>query len=290
LYDDLIAPVERYLDRSRVLCVIPDKSLNYLPFEALISSASGRYLVEDYKVERAPSATILIVSSEQAKNRERATKEKLLSVGNPSFNRDEFGWLPDLPEAVREADEIAALYQPEIHLTGMAATADRVKQALVNADVIHLATHAVADERSPLLSKLLMARTTTNDAKKGTHDVLRAAEIYELRLPRARVVVLSACRTGVDRTYRGEGAVGLARPFLVAGVPIVIASLWAVDSEVAAELMISFHKHRKQDPDRITTVEALRRAQLDMIHKPQPNSQEAFGWAAFTAIGGYADF
>jgi CHAT domain-containing protein len=291
LYANLIEPVEKYLDRSRVLCVIPDKSLNYLPFEALVSSSSGRYLIEDYKIERAPSATIFIASCEQARTRERAASERLLSVGNPSFNRDEFSSLPDLPGAVREVEQIAAFYRPEIHLVGEAATAGRVKQALVDADVIHLATHAVADERSPLLSKLLMAtEAATNSAKNEGSGVLRAAEIYGIRLPRARVVVLSACQTGIERTYRGEGAISLARPFLVAGVPIVIASLWAVDSDVTAELMISFHKHRKQDPDRISSVEALRRAQLDMIHKPQPNSREAFGWAAFTAIGGYADF
>ena len=289
LYDDLIAPVEKYLDRSRVLCVIPDKNLNYLPFEALVSSSSGRYLIEDYQIERAPSATIFIASSEQAKTRARAPGERLLSVGNPSFNRDEFNSLPDLPGAVQEAEQIAALYQPEIHLIAAAATAGRVRRALVDADIIHLATHAVADERSPLLSKLLMARPT-NAAKNETSDVLRADEIYGIRLPRARVVVLSACQTGIEHTYRGEGAISLARPFLVAGVPIVIASLWAVDSDVTAELMINFHKHRKQDPDRISTVEALRRAQLDMIHKPQPNPQEVFGWAAFTAIGGYAAF
>jgi CHAT domain-containing protein len=111
-----------------------------------------------------------------------------------------------------------------------------------------------------------------------------------MKLPRTRLVVLSACRTGIESAYRGEGAIGLARPFMVAGVPLVVASLWPVDSEATANLMISFHKHRKQAGNNVPTVDALRLAQLEMIHNSPPNSPPSFGWAAFVAIGGYAAF
>jgi CHAT domain-containing protein len=52
--------------------------------------------------------------------------------------------------------------------------------------------------------------------------------------------------------------------------------------------MISFHKHRKQD--HVSTVEALQRAQLDVLHNQQPNLPQNYGWAAFVTIGGYAEF
>ena len=289
LHAMLIAPVEKYINRDLLLIVMPDKSLNYLPFEALMSQETGRYLIEDYTLQRAPSATIFVEASQRARGMENVTNERLLSVGNPTFDPVEFSSLPDLPAAAKEAEEVAKFYQPEMHLVGEAATVSRVKSAMVNADVIHFATHAVADERSPLLSKLLMARGPT-DSADSSKGVLQAAAIYETKLPRTRLVVLSACRTGIERAYRGEGAIGLARPFLVAGVPIIIASLWPVESEAASELMISFHKHRKLDPDHVSTVEALRRAQLDMLRNPQPNSAQSFGWAAFVAIGGYAVF
>lgn len=108
-----------------------------------------------------------------------------------------------------------------------------------------------------------------------------------MKFTRTRLVVLSACQTGIERAYRGEGAIGLARPF-IAGVPLVVASLWPVESDVTADLMISFHKHRKQD--HVSTVEALRRAQLEMLSHQQPNSPQNYGWAAFVTIGGYAEF
>jgi len=78
--------------------------------------------------------------------------------------------------------------------------------------------------------------------------------------------------------------ISLARPFLAAGVPLVIVSLWSVDSDSTAELMVSFHKHRKQE--NLSTAEALRRAQLDMLKRPEERYHCAACWGAFELIGG----
>src|SRR5262249_32140808 len=48
LYDILLRPVEAKLDRNKQVCVVPDKNLGSLPFAALRSSVSGKYLVEEY--------------------------------------------------------------------------------------------------------------------------------------------------------------------------------------------------------------------------------------------------
>src|ERR1043166_6507286 len=106
-----------------------------------------------------------------------------------------------------------------------------------------------------------------------------------MKLPRTRLVVLSACQTGIERAYRGEGAIGLARPFIAAGVPVVVATLWPVESESKADLMISFHKHRKQG--HLSTVAALREAQVEAIRNQQGRSIRNYSWAAFVAIGGH---
>jgi CHAT domain-containing protein/tetratricopeptide (TPR) repeat protein len=290
LYATLITPVEKHLDRNLQLTIIPDKGLNYLPFNALLSPTSGHFLIEDYVVQRAPSSTVFIASSQRASQLEHVANERLLSVGNPKFNAVVFGSLPDLPAAAKEAEQVASFYRPETHLVGAAATTKRVKQNWADADVLHLATHAVADERSPLLSKLLLAEDTRPNTQDPENGVLQAAAIYGTSLPRTRLVVLSACRTGIEQAYRGEGAIGLARPFMVAGVPIVIASLWPVESNATADLMISFHRHRKEDSDHISSVEALRRAQLEMIQLNRSNPNAGFDWAGFVAIGGYATF
>jgi CHAT domain-containing protein/Flp pilus assembly protein TadD len=290
LYSILLAPVESLLDQKLQLFIVADKDLNYVPFATLISPTSGRYLIEEFSVAMTPSASVLVSCSARAKQRSGGSDERLLSVGNPSFDHNAFPGLTELTSAEREVETIGSFYPSPTVLVGRDALPNRVRNELPNANVIHLATHSVADQRSPLLSRLLLANNLSA-AASSHHAIggfLQASELYSLKLPRARLAVLSACQTGIERTYRGEGAIGLARPFLVAGVPIVVASLWPVDSESTAELMISFHKYRRLK--QLSTAAALRQAQLEMIRNPRPGSQDTFGWAAFVTIGGYADF
>lgn len=290
LFVNLIAPVEGYLDRRLQLCVVPDKNLSFLPFTALVSPTSGKYLIEDYTLQTAPSATIFIKASQQAEQKAWNKTEQALIVGNPYFDREQFAELPDLPGALREAEEIAQLYATSPLLSN-AATSSLVKQLLNERDVVHLATHAIADKRSPLLSKLLLSKDRSRELEThhASSGFLQATEIYGMKFSRTRLVVLSACQTGIERVYQGEGAIGLARPFIASGVPVVVGSFWPVESETTADLMISFHKHRKQEY--VSTVEALRRAQLEILHKQQQSSSpKNYDWAAFSAIGGYATF
>lgn len=286
LYAVLISPIEAHLKGNLQISIIPSDNLNFVPFAALISPNSGRHLIQDYALAVAPSATIFVRASEQASRKTNVNSERLLVVGNPNFDRERFANLPDLPAATREAEAIASTYGAN-PLIREEATAARVKQGLKEMEIAHFATHAISDEQSHLLSKLLLA----GGGRESHHSApgyLQASEIYELKLPHTRLVVLSACQTGIERAYRGEGAIGLARPFLTAGVPLVVASLWPVESEATADLMISFHKHRRQD--HLSTVEALRRAQLDAIHKQQSGAPRNYEWAAFVAIGGYASY
>ncbi len=80
-----------------------------------------------------------------------------------------------------------------------------------------------------------------------------------MNLAHTRLVVLAGCKTGIEQQFGGEGPVGFARSFLVAGVPVVVASLWPVDSDATSQLMIAFHRFRKAE--RLPTAEALMRAQ-----------------------------
>ena len=108
LYTALIRPVEAYLNKDLQLCVVPDDKLNFLPFASLVSPDTGRYLIDDFTLQIAPSATVFVTSSENAKLRPPLSTERLLVVGNPRFDRKSFGDLPDLPSAKHEAEEIAS--------------------------------------------------------------------------------------------------------------------------------------------------------------------------------------
>jgi CHAT domain-containing protein len=281
-YDLLIKPVEAALDRKKQLCIVPDKALNYLPFGAFVSSPSGKYVVDEFVLTRSPSATLFILSSESARDRNAAVAENLLIVGNPRFDRAAFPMLDDLPSAKRESVEIARLYNAP-SFTEDEALKSRVVGQMEKSDVIHLALHAVVNEHSPLRSKLVFA----NDRSYAGADTLEIGEIYKLRLPQTRLVVLSACQSGAGRYYDGEGMIGISRPFIAKGVPLVVASLWPVDSGATAQLMINFHKSRKSGR---STADALALAQRAMLHGSDSRYRHPYFWAPFVTVGGYARF
>jgi CHAT domain-containing protein len=231
--------------------------------------------LEDFAISYAPSASVLVLATENAARKEPVENETVLSVGNPDFDREENPKLQNLQSAEAEAKAVAADYANPLELIGSDATSAKFLQSFAKVDVIHFAGHFVANQQSPANSKLLFAGGD-----------LRSSELGAYKLPRAKLVVLSACETGFERYDRSEGAIGIARTFLALGAPIVVASQWKVDSEPTKDLMIAFHRNRKQRG--MTTAESLRRAQLEVLSKNETNAP--FYWAAFSLFGGYANY
>lgn len=289
LYDTLVRPVESFIDKNKPLCIVPDKILNYVPYASLISPTSGEYLLEDYLILLSPSSSTFLECSLAERGREGAAGESLLSIGNPDFDRSKYPEFPDLPESDAEAKKIAAYYEPSEVLTWDRAVKSAVVDAMARADVINIASHSIIDESSPMKSKLLLAKSPAAESEdQRADDVLEAAEIYRMKLPRARLVVLSSCQTGTGRSYRGEGVMSVARPFIAAGVPQVVASLWSVESGSTADLMINLHQFRRRGG--LPGADALRQAQLAMLHGPQQLYHQPYYWASFYAMGGYTQF
>jgi len=277
----LMEPLGSFIAEGATLVIIPDKFLNYVPFSALISPRTGQYLVERHPTIMAPSATVFLQCAENAARRSPAQSEHLLAVGNPSFDTNAYPGLENLTNAVREANEIAAFYPNKHVLLGAQADERTVVAEISNADVIHLALHGVKDPLSPLNSFLLFARPEGRAPEDGR---LQAHEIDWIKSVRARLAVLSACQSGVETYYRGEGMIGLSRSFLSIGVPTVVASFWSVDSSATADLMITFHRAMRLD--RLSPAKALQQAQMTLAKGNRSLYQFPYYWAGFCVFGG----
>jgi len=283
LYDTLIGPFSDALDPHRVLCIIPDKALSYVPFDALISPVSQRYLISEFSLFTSPSLNVLVRATSIAKDHATASAETLLSIGNPSFDRQQYPELDDLPAAAQEATGIAANYAKSYPLIGPEAVKKSIEKQLPRADVIHFAGHYVTNLAEPLMSKLVLAKQNGSE-----NSDLMLGDLVQMKLPRTKLVVLSACETSGKDYYNGEGLIGIARTFLRTGIPLVVASQWSVESESTAQLMLKFHRYRKISG--VSSLAALRKAQLELLEDPNGLYRDPYYWAAFTAIGGYADF
>ncbi|HEX8845655.1 MAG TPA: CHAT domain-containing protein [Pyrinomonadaceae bacterium] len=270
--DELLIPHD--LAGEKQLCLVPDKSLHQLAFATLVSPG-GRYLLEEFALFYAPSASVLVLATENARRKEQVKRESLLSIGNPDFDRDENPNLPDLKDAETEAKAIAGGYRTAVELVGREATKEKFLRNFADAEVVHFAGHFVANRQSPGNSKLLFAG-----------GELRSSELGAYKLPKAKLVVMSACQTGFERYDKSEGAIGIARTLLAMGSPVVVASQWKVDSEPTKDLMIAFHRNRGEKG--MTSAESLRQAQLEVSRREK--TRAPFYWAAFSLFGGYANY
>lgn len=277
LYSFLIEPVESFLDKNKALCIVADKQLFQLPFASLVSPQTDKYLIEHYALLSAPSATIFINETKIARQKVNGNSEKVLSIGNPTFSRKEYPELADLPDASYEAGEIARLYDSAKVFVHNEATKESIISNLNDSDVIHFAGHYVPNSTSPAYSKLLLAGSS-----------LAVEEIMQNKLSQVRLIILSACETGTEKFYKGEGMIGAARAFLAADVPLVIASQWSANSGATAELMIRFHHYRKTE--KLSTINALREAQIDLLTNKSAQFHQPFYWALFLPIGGFANY
>jgi CHAT domain-containing protein len=142
-----------------------------------------------------------------------------------------------------------------------------------------------AQVENPLLRSGL-ALAGANQGKSGDDDgLLTALEAAGLDLSGTKLVVLSACDTGVGDLRNGEGVQGLRRALVLAGSESQVMSLWPVSDEATKDLMIPYYKALQQGAGRS---EGLRQVQLRML-RGRRGRQHPFYWAAFIQSGEWAN-
>jgi CHAT domain-containing protein/cytochrome c-type biogenesis protein CcmH/NrfG len=269
LYQLLIGPFERELDKDRVLVFELDSSLSAIPMDALMD-ADGHYLVEKWVLLNTPGVyESLHLRSGAAISRE--SRALVVSVPVPG---DE--GLAPLIDAEREAEGVAKSFSSSKWVSGSAATLSVIRLNLANSAIFHFAGHAVAlPERSGLL--LAQVDPETQRAVYIGARTLAARDVASLQL-----AVLSACDTWPAAESFTSGTEDLTQSLLRAGVPHVVASRWSVDSEQTAELMKEFYR-RVLAGNEVSA--SLRGAQLKLASAAA--SAHPYYWAAFGAQGVY---
>ncbi|MDJ0837783.1 MAG: CHAT domain-containing protein [Acidobacteriota bacterium] len=275
LYERLIAPVQNHLAGD--LIIIPAHQFGDLPFEVLQEhDGPSRYLIEDHAVSYSYSAELWTDS------RPDEPFEPLGGIAFAPVFDGPTGSLRSgdepviaLPESEREVNEISELFDRNTMrvFTRERATESNFKTNLKDAAIIHLATHGQIDPRGADRSKLLLADSGGN----GQDGVLTLDEVYELEM-KTRLLVLSACETGLGPVSGGEGILGFCRAFFYAGARAVMVSQWKVPDRSTTELMTRFYKNLLAGRSK---TEALRRAKLALIAEGATPRQ----WAPFVIFG-----
>ena len=278
LFLHLIDPLLSYLEKETTLIIIPDKTLHYLPFEMLTispgQSPGCRFLVCQHPVQYQSSILLWMEQS----GRKTGSGNQLLTIA-PSFT-------PGTEYAISRVEMSPLVYAAEEgkqirrywggrYLTGDRASKKNFIHYAPESDIIHLATHASADDRTGLFSFLTFTPTTED-------SVLYIDEIYGLDLD-ARMVVLSGCETGSGPLEGGEGLISLSRAFSYAGAESIITSLWPVHDEATSIIMTSFYHHLREG---LPKDKALRLAKIEYLEGiTDPQQADPYYWAAFIGMG-----
>lgn len=215
-----------------------------------------------------------------------------------------------LPGTRAEVNRIAHVWERASHspatvLLGAAASEELFKRHSSGHQVPHLATHgyylpadcgfgdsgqsdgALIVEVHPLLRSGLLLAGANLHQRPGPDDTgedgnLSAYEVAELDLTGTRLVVLSACETGLGEIMEWEGVYGLRRAFLLAGAAAVVSALWSVSDDHTVDLMSRLYEGGIDG-----IAERLQRTQLERLRKLRESGipDHPVSWGAFIAVG-----
>jgi|GEM_PF-901849 len=262
LYGRFFAPLRAHIHNSRLI-VVPHGVLHYLSFGAFRDPRTKRYLIEDYTITYAPSASAIRF----LRDKETPVVGKALVIGAPA------GVSPELPGAMREAMMVGAKLH-SVPMVGPAAKESLLYHLKGDVDLVHIAAHGFYEADTPLFSRLALAEGDGNDGDVEVHEILSDVDLTGVNL-----VVLSACQTALGKVSAGDEIVGLTSALLYAGTPGVISTLWQIDDNAAETLMTYFYDRLLQGK---SVADALRFAQLRLLHSDYPDPSQ---WAAFTLNG-----
>ncbi len=338
-YEEVWEPIGEAIGDNEYVYLIPDGTLNILPFNALVNF-DEEYLIQtndlhiltsvrdllpneyslvqgEYLIVAGPDYDSEDVVSEEDRTEAEGRRSAAFRLGirgvggglrglsfSPLLGAEEEGRI--ITDQVQKNEEPSSMFfgqdaqekilgeidqPPEIlHMAthGFFLEADdtlrnRILKAQRSAEV-----HVPPSGNNPLLRAGLAFVGINNNAQflgdiDTTNDsVLTALEVLDLNLSGTRLVVLSACETGLGEIHEGAGVYGLRRSFQVAGVAEVVSSLWEVSDAGTQALMSDFYDRILQGtPARV----ALRETQLDLLNSPEWGYP--YVWSAFMIVGSY---
>lgn len=265
VYNLLLRPQKSQLEASGVktLVFVPDGLLRNLPMATLHDGQ--QYLIEKYSVVLTPGLQLLGPQALES------VRLKGLLAGL-SQARESFSALPNVAVEINQIEaEIPAQVLLDQSFTNQIFQ-NRVDSTPVS--IVHLATHGQFSSNADDTFIL------TWDGRLNVKQLDQLLRSREGKLRPIELLVLSACQTAAGDQRAALGMAGFA---VQSGARSTVASLWSVSDRSTASLMIEFYQELSKPG--VTKAEALRRAQVALLHQEDYNSP--YYWAPFVLLGNW---
>jgi len=320
LDEEIMQPLRRLLGGSRQILMSPDGDLTLVPMAALVDRrqhyliedyaftylTSGRDLLRLQSPLPSQQGPLVIADPQFDGPGKNGANVAAVPTISTRRSRNFQASFTRLEATAEEAVAVDSVLTDAKMLLGSQATERALKQAR-GPSILHIATHGFFLPRQPAGKRVSIGEPTVGDffnsmmtprenpllrsglALAGANDrqggdgedgILTALEAAGLNLWGTKLVVLSACETGIGDVENGEGVYGLRRALVLAGAESELMSLWKVDDEATRDLMKGFYKNLRSG---IFKSEALREIQLSML-KSEDHSHPSY-WAAFILSG-----
>ncbi len=298
--------------------IVPDGMLHGLPWAA-ISGKRTRYLIEETSISLLGSGSELL-----SRPTSKRIQPNFLLIGDVAYGqRKESSPRPNWQELNGTGNELLSI----LNLVGNRFHVARLEkdkatelvtiESLRTASVAHFATHGfftpdrlveaslgTSAWRDPMLASAVgrnplsrcgvvlsdanhLPELDANGIPHGSDGLLTGEELCDLDLQNVKLVVLSACETGLGQITDNEGTFGLHKALSRAGAEASIGSLWKVSDDATTQLMTEFYSNLLLNNDSVSV--ALRKAQLQLLKEKQGGGKSPFSapffWAAFVVSG-----
>jgi len=267
VYDWLIRPAEADLAQSEVktLVFVLDGPLRNIPMATLHNGT--QYLVEKYGIALTPGLELL-------DPKPLAQRQLKVLTAGLSEARQGFSAIPNVEVEVKEIQSEV----PGKVLLNQEFTKTNIQNAInaVPFPVVHLATHGKFSSKADSTFILTWdSRINVNELREflQTTDRRRSTPI--------ELLVLSACQTAKGDNRAALGIAGVA---VRAGARSTLATLWSVNDEATADLMVQFYQELANTS--VTKAEALRRAQVAILQDPK-YKQHPYFWSPYVLVGNW---
>jgi len=291
------SPLVDYISGKNRIVIVPEGMMYNIPFDVLlleqphskeVDYVNLDYLIKHYALTVSYSMKMLLNEDNLPELQDfvyegfapKFDKQQLVLLNNenihPFSGMRSFG---ELTSNIDEVMNVSEFFDNSKLFIGSLANEKDYKKYSPLTQIIHLPTHAQANVKNPLLSKIIFSM---DDEKDGEEDnILYMHEIYNNPV-KAQLVVLSTCESNKSNIQISEGVISLSRAFLNGGTKSVVSTNWWAHDQTTKDIMVDFFRGVKnEEPLDI----ALQKAKLNYLKNTDPQFAHPFYWANFVLTG-----
>jgi len=240
----------------------------YFPFEVLVTNSTTNpvtFFLNDHAVSYTYSARFLLSDLTLSSTR---TDKSFMGIAPVNYPPD-FALAP-LPGSDHSLVNISYHFHDGVNLVAASASRNNFMNQFYRYKIIQLYTHASGSNNKgePVIFFA--------DSALYLSDLIRETNVL------TRLIVLSACETGLGKEYKGEGVFSFNRGFAALGIPSSVTNLWMADNESTYKITELFYKYIAEG---LPLDVALQKAKLEFIKSSDKETQLPYYWATSILVG-----